>query len=475
MSEHKTGEQIRRQLSHPVIDADGHSLEFLPAVREHLREIAGPEVAARLDTAFSAWRTALSLPVAERRALGLFRMTWWGFPTRNTDDRAMAMLPRLLYERLDEIGIDYAVLYPTFGLVSLSLDEPELRAAFARAFNRYYAEAYGELSDRLTHVALIPMHTPAEALAELDHAVGVLGFKAVVLAGNVQRPLAGRNEARAARWVDSLGFESEHDYDPVWRRCVELGVAPSFHSAAMGWGSRTSPLNYAYNHVGMFAAAGEATCRALFFGGAPMRFPELRFAFLEGGVAWACQLYADLVGHFEKRGREGLAAIDPAALDRPRMRALFARYAPPRFRALERELDAALAVLSDPEEDRSGIDEFGASGVERAEQIREVFDRFYFGCEADDPLCGLAFDARRNPFGARLHPLLGSDIGHWDVPDVAAVLGEAFEQVERGFLGDREFRDLVFANPVAFFASGNPCFFEGTRVAEPAAKALAAG
>src|SRR5512139_52301 len=102
MSRYRPGAEIRSQLPHPVIDADGHSLEFLPAVREHLRDVAGPAVAARLDTAFSAWRDALALPVAQRRALGLFRMTWWGFPTRNTDDRAMAVLPRLLYERLDE-------------------------------------------------------------------------------------------------------------------------------------------------------------------------------------------------------------------------------------------------------------------------------------------------------------------------------------------------------------------------------------
>ena len=53
-------------------------------------------------------------------------------PARNTLDRATAMLPRLLYERLDEIGLDLAVLYPTFGLIPMALDDEEMRCGIAR-------------------------------------------------------------------------------------------------------------------------------------------------------------------------------------------------------------------------------------------------------------------------------------------------------------------------------------------------------
>ena len=84
----------------------------------------------------------------------------------------------------------------------------------------------------------------------------------------------------------------------MWAKCVELKVAPTFHSAAMGWGSRTSISNYMYNHIGHFAAAGEALCKALFFGGVTRRFPALKFALLECGVGWACSLYADMIGHY---------------------------------------------------------------------------------------------------------------------------------------------------------------------------------
>src|SRR5207249_2423149 len=138
-----------------------------------------------------------------------------------------------------------------------------------------------------------------------------------------------------------FGIDSEYDYDPVWAKCVELGVAPSFHSAGMGWGSRVSISNYMYNHIGHFASAAEALAKSLFLGGVTRRFPSLRFAFLEGGVAWACRLYAELVSHWQKRHGEGLANYDPAQLDRELFQQLHARYGGPAIRA---KLDQVLRV-----------------------------------------------------------------------------------------------------------------------------------
>jgi predicted TIM-barrel fold metal-dependent hydrolase len=93
-------------------------------------------------------------------------------------------------------------------------------------------------------------------------------------------------------WYDVLGLDSEYDYDSVWAKCVELGIAPTFHSASSNQGLRLSPTNFTYNHIGHFAAAGHATAKAIFLGGVTRRFLELRFAFLEGGVGWASQLFA---------------------------------------------------------------------------------------------------------------------------------------------------------------------------------------
>src|SRR5579859_1992483 len=40
--------QVRARLDHPVIDADGHTVEFMPAVREVLSSLAGGDVATKL-------------------------------------------------------------------------------------------------------------------------------------------------------------------------------------------------------------------------------------------------------------------------------------------------------------------------------------------------------------------------------------------------------------------------------------------
>ena len=52
------------------------------------------------------------------------------------------MLPRLLYERLDELGLDFSVLYPTTGLSVPFISNDEVRRAACRAFNTFAAEQF---------------------------------------------------------------------------------------------------------------------------------------------------------------------------------------------------------------------------------------------------------------------------------------------------------------------------------------------
>lgn len=75
-----------------------------------------------------------------------------------------------------------------------------------------------------------------------------------------------------------------------------------------------------------------------------------------------------------------------------------------------------------------------------------------------------------NPFGSRLKIILGSDIGHWDVPDMTRVIEEAYGLVENGLLTEGDFRDFVFTNPVTFYAGLNRDFFKGTAIEKDAIK-----
>ena len=477
---HQSPERIRAGLGHPIIDADGHWLEFGPVLSEELRRIGGHAAAEGFLSVGRGTRQALGMSVAERRTRRIAQEAFWAQPERNTRDRATGLLPRLLYERLAELGIDFAVLYPTAGLRVPRIADDAQRRAACRAFNVLTMDYFRDFADRMTPAAVIPVHTPEEAIAELEHAVRRLGFKVAMFGSLVPRPVpaspaAHPDAARFLAWYDTLGLDSAHDYDPLWAKCVELGIAPTFHTGARRQGLRLSPTSFTYNHIGHFAAAGHAVCKALFLGGVTRRFPALRVAFLEGGVGWACMLYADLIGHWEKRNRKALEHTDPRALDRALLAELAGRYGSPALVEALRARDG----WPDPDAVRAtgglaDLDDYAACRIERREDLHDLFvPRFYFGCEADDRMNAWAFDRRVNPGGARLNALFGSDIGHFDVPDMREVLPEAWELVEDGLITRDDFRDFTFANAVRLWGAGNPSFFEGTAVAKAAAALLA--
>ena len=129
------------------------------------------------------------------------------------------------------------------------------------------------------------------------------------------------------------------------------------------------------------------------------------------------------------------------------------------------------SVSTDHQEDLAGLDEFALTGIDKLADMRERFIKpFYFGCEGDDPMTGVAFDTRRNPLRLPLNAVFGSDIGHFDVPDISEVLEETWEPVTDGNMSEAEFRDFVFANPVRMWTKLNPDFFKGTVVEGEVAK-----
>ena len=475
MRKKKTASQsIRESLNHPVIDADGHFVEFVPLLNQYLRDegVSGgmPEAMRAGEGLGRADHDLLS---SEERVAHRATIKPWGLtPVENVIDLASSIAPRLLHQRLAEFGIDFAVLYPSAALAFMHIRDDDLRRASCRAVNRYAAETFAGLGDRLCPVATIPMQTPTEAVTEMEFCVRELGFKAALIAGWARRPVPALTHlpeaAEHATWLDFFGIDSAYDYDPVWAKAVELGLPLAMHSTGMGWGSRRSISNYVFNHIGHFAASMEGSAKALFLGGVTRRFPKLRIAFLEGGVHWAVSLYSDLVSHWEKRNVDAVQQYNLERLDRNALisllfqhgQDLLARIADP-SKLIEESEAAAVAVSGSGQP----ADDFAALQIERAEEIADLFvPSFYFGCEADDPMVRTAFNAKVNPFGARLNAVFSSDIGHWDVPDMTEVLEEAYENVENGSLDDDDFRAFVFANVARYYTEANPDFFAGTVV-----------
>jgi len=469
--------EIHAGLKHPVIDGDGHRMEPIPIFLEYLSEVGG---AKSVDQIRAVWRgrDAWYRSNWEQRHHNRTRRTiWWG-ATSNTLDKATALLPALLNERLPELGIDFALIYASFGLSINGMSEVDLHRAAVRAYNMMTADMFAPYAARFAPVAIIPSITPAEALDELDYAVRQRGFKAIMLRGNQERPIPNAAEGidpqKAAWYCDTIALDSPYDYDPFWQRCVDLGVAVTQHSGSGRWSDRASISNFTYNHVGHFAESNHAFARGVFLGGVLRRYPSLNFGFMEGGVSWACQMCADLIEHWEKRRRAGLQY--PSATSVAEMHQLIDRYGGQRLKAnadaIMNSLDAfrpecSLEELGRPEH---VSDDFEAAGINSKEDVRAVFSgNFYFGCEADDRATMWAFDPR---MGVRLRPVFSSDFTHFDVPDFREVIPEAFEMVEKGFVAEQDFREFTFTNAARLHTRNNQGFFKGTVIEQAVANEL---
>jgi predicted TIM-barrel fold metal-dependent hydrolase len=173
-------------------------------------------------------------------------------------------------EFMDDVGIEMAVLYTTGGLAFGKVFHRDWAIALARAYNNWLYETYVQRSSRFRGMALIPMQDPEAAVEELRRVVEDLGFCGAML------PTTGLK--------DHLGAK---DYWPVYQEADRLACAIGVHGGAhSGMG---------FDHMNVYtpvAAMGHPMgllihFSAIVFNGILERFPNARFGFLEGGVAWA--------------------------------------------------------------------------------------------------------------------------------------------------------------------------------------------
>src|SRR5213078_29347 len=137
--------------------------------------------AEAFDLASARVPSSLKMSLAERQRRRVGQEAFWSSPSENVLDRATAMLPGLMYERLDDLGIDFCVVYPTAGLSYHRMQDTRLRRAICRAYNVFAADQFRGLEDRIIPAAIIPMYTPEEAIEELEFAARQLGYKVMMV------------------------------------------------------------------------------------------------------------------------------------------------------------------------------------------------------------------------------------------------------------------------------------------------------
>ncbi len=170
---------------------------------------------------------------------------------------------------MDQLGFDYAVLFPTAGQRIGRIVDRDYAAGAARAYNDWLAETYLRRDSRFKGIAILPMHDAEAALEELQHAYTELGACGVLF------PATGVHLNLGAK-----------PYWPVYAEAARLSCPIVVHGGGH-WdlGMDTMNVSTGANALGhpmsLAIALAEMVLNNLF-----ERLHGLRVAYLEGGPLW---------------------------------------------------------------------------------------------------------------------------------------------------------------------------------------------
>jgi predicted TIM-barrel fold metal-dependent hydrolase len=256
-----------------IIDGDGHVFEDLGAMWDLMDEPYKRDARTRTQPIFPT--DHLHVPI-NNSPPGSF-----GFGTG----------PAEWLQFGKDLNLEATVLYPSAALAVGLVVNSNWATAAARAYNTWLHQTYLAKSPFFKAVACLPLQRPTDGAAELRRAVTELG-----MVGGVLPPTGLR------------GYVGDEEYWPVYEAADELGCTLAVHGGLH--------KDIGLNHMRTFAAVHGLghpfgimiAFASLVFNGVFDRFPNVRFAFMESGVAWV-----DLVIERLSGSSEGFKPWNPGA------------------------------------------------------------------------------------------------------------------------------------------------------------------
>ncbi|MEV5834997.1 amidohydrolase family protein [Nocardia sp. NPDC052112] len=206
--------------------------------------------------------------------------------------------PRL--ELMDELQIERALMFPTLAsLVEERMKEdPELIHAVVHSLNEWLHETWSfNYKDRIFTVPVVSLPIVDKAIEELEWVVE-RGAKAILVR---PAPVPGFRGPRSFALPE---------FDPFWKRVVELDVLVTMHSSDSGYARYASEwdgvqqemlpfVTNTFKMVNQWQPIRDAMASWVCHG-ALFRFPELKIAVIENGAQWLPGLLSDLADIYKK-------------------------------------------------------------------------------------------------------------------------------------------------------------------------------
>ena len=273
-----------------AIDADGHILEppdiwekyIDPQYRDRAIRVRVNEKG--LEYLEIDGRPFKYMPAGTLSAFGAMGKST---PNRSTPDPSLTYVGEAPFgsmdaqervQRLDQEGLEKAILYPSIGLIWETEEVGELayQAALVQAYNRWIIDFCADTNGRLVPIAHISMGDPQEAARELERSVK-----------------AGAKGAFFAPFTPTSKSHAHPDYDPFWTMAQELDVPVGIHPASEPPSKRVHQRfkdmqRWAMWHFNVHGGQGPLQAfTAMFQYGLFERFPKIKVVVLESGAGWA--------------------------------------------------------------------------------------------------------------------------------------------------------------------------------------------
>ncbi len=268
-------------MSQPVIDADTHVDE----TEDTWEYIEPGEEALKPYTAYPSNPDPNRRPtrywmIDGRRQM---RITRDDARTHTTVEMRELLDVSARLRKMDELGVDVHVIYPTTFLVE-GTDKPEVELAIRRSYNRWLADRCCQSAGRLRWICVPPLRSMDKALEMLrfakDH-----GACGVLKKGNQE----------AERWP------SDPYFFPLYEEAERLDMPICFHTGT-GVPDFSPASEFLLSAFLRMTMPVPNAFEAIIAFGLSKQFPKLRWGFVEAGASWIPFLVYHLRRRLEKVG-----------------------------------------------------------------------------------------------------------------------------------------------------------------------------